>query len=238
MDAATYLAYVDQFGLSHLVIELARLCPDAEKQVALVETYKAALNNSAPQENGWSKERDHRKASYGSNKIEGKILDSGGSSTKDDLADSIITTVRKLQSSYKPSEEEVEILSRDGYRSSKGKAKVMVNESQVEMSSPSQPPVKLKGENDSMSAGGGSNQNLEDSGGKGKQRKRTSKFHRVRLGDGSVAALLDLKNADPDQDPDVSDSNKNPIDGLPVRGVWRHGGGQKLLAKTAGDPKN
>lgn len=114
----------------------------------------------------------------------------------------------------------------------------MVNESQVEMSSPSQPPVKLKGENDSMSAGGGSNQNLEDSGGKGKQRKRTSKFHRVRLGDGSVAALLDLKNADPDQDPDVSDSNKNPIDGLPVRGVWRHGGGQKLLAKTAGDPKN
>ncbi|KAG5514087.1 hypothetical protein RHGRI_035478 [Rhododendron griersonianum] len=241
IDAGTYLACVEQFGLSHLVIELARLCPDPGKQIALVEAYNATLINSGPRENGSSQERVHMNNGNGSNKGKGKFLDSGGNGSEENLADSILNTVRKLQSSYKPLEEEVEVLSRDGYRSSKGKAKVMVNEPQAEMSSLGQPPVKMKGGNDSLSAGGGSGQNLEESGGKGKQRKKTSKFHRVRLGDGSVAAFLDRKNADPDQDPDVkeatSDANKNTVDGLPVRGVWRHGGGQKLLARTAGDPK-
>ncbi|KAI8522516.1 hypothetical protein RHMOL_Rhmol13G0003000 [Rhododendron molle] len=241
IDAGTYLAYVEQFGLSHLVIELARLCPDPGKQMALVEAYNATLIDSGPRENGSSQGRVHMNNGNGSNKGKGKFLDSGGNGSEENLADSILNTVRKLQSSHKPSEEEVEILSRDGYRSSKGKAKVMVNEPQAEMSSLGQPPIKMKGGNDSLSAGGGSGQILEESGGKGKQRKKTSKSHRVRLGDGSVAAFLDRKNADPDQDPDVkeatSDANKNPVDGLPVRGVWRHGGGQKLLARTAGDPK-
>lgn len=240
IDAGTYLAYVEQFGLLHLVIELARLCPDADKQIALVEAYNATLVNSGPQENGSSKERVHMNNANGSNKGKGKCLDSGGNGSEENLADSILTTVRKLQSSYKPSDEEVEVLSRDGYRSSKGKSKVMVNQPQAEIGSLGQPPVKMEGGNDSLSAGGGSGQNLEesgDTGGKGKQRKKTSKFHRVRLGDGSVAAFLDRKNADQDPDEATSDANKNPIDGLPVRGVWRHGGGQKLLARTAGDPK-
>ncbi|KAG6774908.1 hypothetical protein POTOM_018326 [Populus tomentosa] len=39
IDTAEYLACVHQFGLSHLVLELARLCPSAEKQRELVETY-------------------------------------------------------------------------------------------------------------------------------------------------------------------------------------------------------
>jgi len=39
IDTAEYLACVHQFGLSHLVLELARLCPSAEKQRELVETH-------------------------------------------------------------------------------------------------------------------------------------------------------------------------------------------------------
>jgi len=39
IDTAEYLAYVHQFGLSRLVLELARLCPSAEKQRELVEIH-------------------------------------------------------------------------------------------------------------------------------------------------------------------------------------------------------
>ncbi|KAI7982181.1 E3 ubiquitin-protein ligase hel2 [Camellia lanceoleosa] len=244
MDAETYVGYVNQFGLSHLVIELARLCPDAEKQRALVETYDATLRNNGPQENGWSKDSSRMKDGNGSKKGKGKgkCLDAEDNSSNNNLVDSVIDTVQKLQSSYKPSEEEVvEVLSKDGYRAAKGKSKVEVNKPQAEMSSLSQPSAKLKGENDYGSVGVGSNQNLGDAGGKSKQRKKTSKFHRVRLGDGSVAALLDLKYSDPDPDPDVteaaSDASKNPSEGLPVRGVWQKGGGQRLLAMTARDSK-
>ncbi|KAL6968703.1 RING-type E3 ubiquitin transferase [Sarracenia purpurea var. burkii] len=240
IDAGSYIAYVNQFGLSHLVIELARLCPDTEKQRVLVETYNATLHSNAPQENGQSKGITHIKEGNSSKKGKGKCLEAEDENSKDNLADSVISTVRRLQSSYKPSEEAVEVLSKGGYRAVRGKSKVILDELHAEMSSPSQPSVKVKGENYSHSAGGGSNQNMGDGSGKSKQRKKTSKFHRARLGDGSVAVFLDLKNSDADSDPDVRaatpDANKD-IEGLPVRGVWKHGGGQRLFATTARDPK-
>ncbi|KAJ6390316.1 hypothetical protein OIU77_024520 [Salix suchowensis] len=109
------------------------------------------------------------------------------SSSKDRLADSFINTVRALQSNYKPVEEEVQLLSKDGYRAAKGKSNVMLDER----------PVEPRIQNGSVSAGGdGSSKNLKDGGGE-KQRKKASKFHRARLGDGSMAALLDLQNSDP-----------------------------------------
>ena len=43
IDTKVYLAYVQQFGLSHLVLELARLYPDAQKQKELLETYNASV---------------------------------------------------------------------------------------------------------------------------------------------------------------------------------------------------
>ncbi|KAB2621690.1 zinc finger protein 598-like [Pyrus ussuriensis x Pyrus communis] len=43
INTEEYLAYVYQFGLSHLLLELARLCPDAEKQRELVETYNLSI---------------------------------------------------------------------------------------------------------------------------------------------------------------------------------------------------
>ncbi|KDP28319.1 hypothetical protein JCGZ_14090 [Jatropha curcas] len=222
IDTEKYLHYVRQYGLSHLVLELARLCPDFQKQKELLDTYSANLRGKSPQENGWSRGSGHLKDSTSSKK--GKSIDGEGSSSKDRLADSIMSTVRTLQLHYKPPEEEVEVLSKDGYRTAKGKSQVAVDEKQVELS----------GENDSVT-GSGPNQNVRDKGSGNKQRKKTSKFHRVRLGDGSMAALLDHKSSDPDPDPDPnpadnrSDGSSNQNGGLPVRGVWRKGGGQKLF---------
>lgn len=232
LDAETYLVYAEQFGLSHLVPELAQLCPDAQKQKALIETYTANLARDNIQANG----RTGSSRSSGSQCRKDKHVNAGESNMKGNLADSVISTVRKLQSTYRPSEEEVEVLTKDGYRSSKGKEKLAVSDCRVEIG-PLEESTKLKEQPDS-SAGGGSVQDLGDSDGKSKQRKKTSKFLRVRLGDGSAAALLDLKNSDLDPYPDPgSDGQNPPADGLPVHGPWRNGGGQKLLASALGRQK-
>ncbi|OMO64082.1 Zinc finger, C2H2-like protein [Corchorus capsularis] len=224
IDTDRYFGYVQQYGLSHLVLEMARLCPDAQKQKELIEAYNASFQSNGWQENGGVKGGAWLKDNNASKKGKGKSLDAIGGNSKDTLADSIMSSVRKLQSSYKPSEEEVEVLSKDGYRSSKGKSKVMVEEQQVELNASNQPSIKIGGQNDNLSAKVGSG----DGGGGSKQRKKTSKFHRVRLGDGSMAALLDLKYSEPEPDPEPLD-NKSDGNQLPVRGVWRKGGSQKLF---------
>ncbi|KAH6777427.1 RING/U-box superfamily protein [Perilla frutescens var. hirtella] len=232
IDVETYLAHVDQFGLSHLVLELARLLPNAQKQKELIDAYNLHMAFSASRENGWSNGiKDGNGSKKGKGK--GKSVDSGNSTVKNNLADNVINAVKELQSSYKASEEEVEVLSKDGYRSARGK-------SAIESGGPSES-TKPKGQIESFSAGGETNQSPANGSGKGKQRKKTSKFHRVRLGDGSVAALLDLKHTDPDpdSDPDAASSNgpDNPTGSVPVRGVWRNGGGQKLLSTKSGVKK-
>ncbi|KAK9207064.1 hypothetical protein WN943_017348 [Citrus x changshan-huyou] len=236
IDTRKYLEYVKQYGLSHLVLELARLCPDALKQKELIETYNATLQGNNQLDNDWAHISVRAKDTNGSKKSKGKSVateacknDKGKSTVANDsnskhaVANNFLSTVRELQSSFKPSEEDEEVLSKDGYRGAKGKSKPMVDE-------------QLRGQNDLTSAGGGSSQTSVDRGGGGKQRKKTSKFHRVRLGDGSMAALLDLKNSDTGPDPEPLDSrldgNQNPAEGLPVpvRGVWKRGGGHKLFS--------
>ncbi|XWS46496.1 hypothetical protein CRYUN_Cryun14cG0072200 [Craigia yunnanensis] len=180
-----YLYYVRQYGLSHLVLELARLGPDAQKQKELIETYNASLQSNGLQENGGTQGGVWLKDNNVSKKVKGKRLDAAVSNTHDNLADSIMSSVCKLQSSYKPSEEEVEVLSKDGYCLAKGKSKVMVDVRQVKLNSSNQPSIKIGGKNDSLSAKVG----LGDGAGGSKQRKKTSKFHQLRLGDGSMAAL-------------------------------------------------
>ncbi|XVF22013.1 hypothetical protein REPUB_Repub12eG0138000 [Reevesia pubescens] len=217
-----YLDSVQQYGLSHLVPELARLCPDAPKQKELIETYNASLQSNGLQENGGTQ------GTISSKKGKGKSLDAAGSNSKKTMADSIMSSVRKLQSSYNPSEEEAEVLSKDDYRSAKGKTKVMVDEQRLELNSTNKPSIKIGGQNDSLSAKVGSGD------GGSKQRKKTSKFHRVRLGDGSMAALLDLKNSEPGPDPEPLDNkfdgSQNSTGALPARGVWKKGGSTKLFS--------
>ncbi|KAL8544782.1 hypothetical protein ACS0TY_005126 [Phlomoides rotata] len=237
MDAETYLDCVEQFGLSHLVLDLARLLPNAHKQKELIEAYDLHKAYKASRENGWSNGlKDGNSTKKGKGK--GKLVDSSNGTVKNNIADNVISTVRELQSGYKASEEEVEVLSKDGYRDARGKSKVT-----VESSGPGES-AKAKGQIESLSAGGGTNQNSGNGDGKGKQRKKTSKFHRVRLGDGSVEALLDFRNTDPDPDtgpnPDEASSYgpNNSTGSLPVRGVWRNSGGQKLLSTKSRGSKN
>lgn len=238
MDAETYLAYAAQFGLSHLVLELARLCPDAERQKALIDTYNANLGGTVSIQNRQS-DGNRLKDSKSSKNGKGKSIDTGNVTSKDNMADNILSTVRKLQSSHKIPEDDVEVLSRDGYRSAKGKSKLSLNESEEELNSRGKP-LKLDARQNDLSAKDESNHRSGNNDGKDKQRKKTSKFHRVRLGDGSVETLLNLNSSNPDLDPDpdreTSDEQSNP-ESLPVRGVWRNGGGQKLVALTSKGPK-
>ncbi|CAE6080248.1 unnamed protein product [Arabidopsis arenosa] len=197
IDAKTYLEYVKGYGLSHLVIDLARLCPDPKRQKELIDTHNASLREEDSKENGRAaaQSSSQPKESQSLKKNKGKAVKVAD--PKETLADNFMDTVRRLQSSQNPQEEE-EVISKDknSYRSDKGKSQV---------------------------AGA-----VSSSTGNKQQRKKTSKFHRVRLGDGSMAALLDLNNTnrDPEQESkdDNSNSNQNQTGGLPVRGVWRKGG--------------
>ena len=230
IDTDTYLDFVQQFGLSHLVLELARLLPDAQKQKELIESYNASLQSNSLQENGWVRGSSsaHPKDSNASKKGTGKSVDGSGSNSTNRLADNFLSTVHQLQSSYKPSEEKLEVLSRGDYRINKGKLKI---EQQNDTNSGNQP-LRISGQTET-SVGSLSNQKKEDAGGGSKQRKKTSKFLRVRLGDGSASALLDPDNSHTESDPGTTDSlqgNKDESGGLPVRGVWRNGGGHKLFS--------
>ncbi|XP_047335201.1 E3 ubiquitin-protein ligase HEL2-like [Impatiens glandulifera] len=236
VDTEAYLAYVQQFGLLHLVVELARLCPDVNKQRELIDTYKinfARLGHEDNGENGGNESKKGKGKGKEKEKEKGKhvaaVVERGGGS-RERLADDIMATVHKLQSDFRrPSEEGgvVEVLMKDGYRGGggKGKSKVVAidepREKTILLHAPPQPP--LPGPSKVEVVGKSSKQQ--------QQRKKTSKFHRVRLGDGSVERLLDIRQ---DDHRTASVEEKDNVDEskLPVRGVWKNGGGLKLLAKT------
>ncbi|KAG4916718.1 hypothetical protein JHK87_054275 [Glycine soja] len=225
IDTGTYVDYVQQFGLSHLVLELARLCPDTQKQKELIEAHNASLQRDAFPEINLVRgtASTHHKDGNVNKKGKGKSVDSRGSNSTEKLADSFLSTVHQLQANYKSSEEKVEVLSRGDYRTDRGKLKI---KQQIDSNPGSQPTMKLGGQTET-SNGSLSDQSKEDGGGGNKQRKKTSKFLRVRLGDGSVSSLLDQS------DPGTTDSSEGNNDdvggGPPVRGVWRKGGGHKLF---------
>ncbi|RZC48753.1 hypothetical protein C5167_017172, partial [Papaver somniferum] len=194
-----YLSYVQQFGLTHLVLELARLCPDTQKQRELIENYNAIVLQSRASSNNSSNKGKGKK----------KLAEEPDNS----LANNVISSVRKLHANYKPSEEDVEVLSKDGYRTSKGKS---VAEEILGSSSANPQPLDYSGGSVSKNSGAGK-------GGSSKEKKKKiPKFQRVRLGE---AASLDLN---PEPEEDTPDS----LDGVAVRGAWRNGGGQKLVALT------
>ncbi|PKA54712.1 hypothetical protein AXF42_Ash000547 [Apostasia shenzhenica] len=207
-----YLAYVEQFGLLHLVPDLARLCPDPQKQKELVEAYDANMQGKDRQKGCGNAVNSKKNARKGKGK--GKaVIHLENSSAKDALADSILDQVRKLQFNRNSSEDNVEILSKDGYRT----AKTNINMSSVNINVADSVSIEEPCTN-------------QRSGGEGmKKNKKSSKFHRIRLGDGSVAAFLDQPRSDSSPERMSVDQSHKPADGLPVRGVWRNGGGQRLF---------
>lgn len=222
IDAEMYLDYVQHFSLSHLILDLARLCPDPEKQKELLETYNSGARKNGLQENGWG-----LGSGNGSKKGKGKQVDVL-ESDQNTSAKSIMCTVRDLQLNYKSADPEVAVLSKDGYQT-KGKSKATADGEQVSGQSQS---LKFGKQMEDRFVDAGVNQDLGDRGGGSKQKKKTSEFHRVRLGEDSAASILDLECPNRDRVPDPvdnTDKNDHSTVGLPLRGVWRKGGGQKLL---------
>ncbi|MCO5577362.1 hypothetical protein L7F22_031193 [Adiantum nelumboides] len=104
MDASNYLYHVKGFGLLHLVPELARLCPDPRKKEDLLKVF-------------------HR--DFTRNQVDGffEPLTSGRSSQDEEVEETLSSTLGGMSSlrltdrggGYSE-ENEVEVLSRDGYR--------------------------------------------------------------------------------------------------------------------------
>ncbi|XVE89506.1 hypothetical protein DITRI_Ditri20bG0002200 [Diplodiscus trichospermus] len=229
INTEEYLAYVHQFGLSHLVLEIATLCPNVEKQKELVETYNFNMSGCCSDRNGLSNEAGQSRNKKCSKKGK-KYKEYDISCLKHALTDGISSGVKVLQSNQKPSEEEAEVLSKDARHAAKGKSKVLADEeanlyfrsqSQTELSSNGSQPAVAELKKSLVCEGGGN-----------KPREKISKFLRNRIGDASAAAFSDGRNCDPDQNEEKTDKNKEPPEGLAVRGVRRNGGGKRLVAKT------
>ncbi|CAD6202451.1 unnamed protein product [Miscanthus lutarioriparius] len=121
IDNLEYLSYVEQFGLSHLVPEMARLLPDPQKQRELADAYYTNTRFKSLQENGGgtsSQEGNRKKKGKGKAPV---IERSDANDVKGGaLADNILDTVRRVQSNHQAQEGEAEVLSKDGYRPSRG----------------------------------------------------------------------------------------------------------------------
>lgn len=96
INASSYLLYVEQFGLSHLVPEMARLLPGPQKQKELADAYYANLRLRSLQGNGGggtvSSKQCNRK-----NKGKGKLPDAIETTGAARLEDKFLSTANKLQ---------------------------------------------------------------------------------------------------------------------------------------------
>lgn len=102
-----YLSYVEQFGLSHLGVELARLCPDAQKEKELIDAFHANMWSKSLLENGGSK---------GGRKGKGKAIvhaETRVTSARDTLA-----TVRKVEDGCRIAKDKLQSSARDAYANS------------------------------------------------------------------------------------------------------------------------
>lgn len=222
IDTSEYLSYVEQFGISHLVPEMAMLLPDHWKQQELVDAYSTNMRFKSFQENG-SGETIILKENKRKNKGKGKTPDTETVPAKDVselLADSFMDNVRKLQSNKMAQEGDAAVLSKDDYRSSKGKIPLAGGSS-------SGTNMGLDGDPGAISKVSGANSSSSNNS---KQSKKTSKFLRARLGDNSLATLdfsrPDMSPERPEREP------QGPHTGLPVRGVWKNGAAQKLFSSN------
>ncbi|KAM3401644.1 hypothetical protein ACQJBY_005995 [Aegilops geniculata] len=236
IDTSEYLSYVEQFGISHLVPEMAKLLPDPLKQMELADAYYTNMRFKSLQENGGC-ETITVKENKRKNKGKGKTPDAETATAKDaseSLADSFMDTVRKLQSNNKAQEGEAAVLSKDGYRSSKEKIPLSAGGSScgTNMGLDGDPVAisKASGTSRYVGKGGGSTGSSSSSSSNNKQSKKTSKFLRARLGDNSLATL-DFSN--PDVSPERPERETQVLQtGLPVRSVWKNGAAQKLFSSN------
>ncbi|VAH03832.1 unnamed protein product [Triticum turgidum subsp. durum] len=228
IDTSEYLSYVEQFGISYLVPEMAKLLPDPLKQMELADAYYTNMRFRSLQENdgcGTITVKENKRR----NKGKGKTPDAETAPAKDaseSLADSFMDTVRKLQLNNKAQEGEAAVLSKDGYRSSKEKIPLSTGGSScgTNMGLDGDPVAISKASGTSRYVGKGS------SSSNNKQSKKTSKFLRARLGDNSLATL-DFSHPDVSPERPVRETQVLQT-GLPVRSVWKNGAAQKLFSSN------
>uniref|UniRef100_A0A803LEX8 RING-type E3 ubiquitin transferase n=1 Tax=Chenopodium quinoa TaxID=63459 RepID=A0A803LEX8_CHEQI len=212
IDTWEYIQYVKQFDLTHLIPDMARLCPDIRKQKELFEAYNAICQSDGSQETFWGNDNLQLKGSSSSRKDKGKkVNDVQNSRSKETLADSVISTVKSLQTQFKPSEGEAEVLEKDGYRPSRGKSTIAVTGK----------PVVMRGNILPGAQGARSTAGHTSVDGGSKQKKKSSKFHRIRLGDDYSTAAIDVNNSSTDPS----------TEGSSAHSVWRNGAGQRLFTK-------
>lgn len=83
IGAGEYLSYVQQFDLSHLVLDLARLFPDPQKQRDLLDKYNASVRSDSTQENGLSISSTGSSGSSMSKKGKGKSVKGANTASND-----------------------------------------------------------------------------------------------------------------------------------------------------------
>jgi hypothetical protein len=282
LSTLAYYGHITRLGLSRIVPELGRLCPDPVKGKELIEAHASQMAReqefppvaSSSSSSGTS--QVPKSSSSGAGKGKGEAEGSG----------------RPSQSSgrFSPQlvNEEVEVLSRDGYRTATGKSKIQeesssgasrVSESGNEGGSRDRKPQVLVKASTSGSSlepvadlanqqaakiwlcdsctlenrgvspkcvlcgtdgpswvqASGSGRGV-DTAGNDKRKKKISKFQRVRLGDGSAAALLDSV-ANPNPWGVISDVGSPAVPAPAVevragfgRGAWANGGGSRLMS--------
>lgn len=119
MDAKVYLHHIKDFGLLHIVPELARLCPDPKRKEDLLDMFQRNLNN---QVNGLT---ESLSTSIGNVTAGGSRQEEGANETKMKSTLGGMSSLRLIDRAGGLLEDnEVEVLSKDGYRDSKGKKSI------------------------------------------------------------------------------------------------------------------
>ncbi|CAM6094950.1 unnamed protein product [Calypogeia fissa] len=300
MSSKDYHVHIARLGLSYVVPELARLCPDPRKGKELLDLHAAQLTNNVVDRRSLLPGLAGAFSSSSSlavpQPVKGTGSDSGSSASGSGFSDFSARSNVSLGTSSRadPSDGVVEVLSTDGYRRQKGKSKstdtgssssgvrvdvmpsaegTLLNElaaardrtpqvlvrafppllpesSQTHV--PDKPSAMLE---EGWSCGlctrvnsagailcaacgttkpGEEAKSGADSVGSDRKKKKSPKFQRVRLGDGSASALLDSAPSNPWGRTEVENDSKNS-GRLQGRGVWNNGGGQRLVSLAQRD---
>ncbi|KAK9673333.1 hypothetical protein RND81_12G161200 [Saponaria officinalis] len=257
IEAGEYLSYVHQFGLQHLILDLATLCPDPRKQKELLEVSESMLGRL----NETSLPKEGRKTNGSKKTKKGKeICEDSETSKRNAAPDGLVNDMKELKLSAKPFEERS---SSDGADLTvKGKSKVaavtempkilppecqskktkmpksLASESRIkDVADTEKPEIVLLKDDVGCSNGGSSNygQSTTAIGGKGKLKKTSNKFLKTRLGETSASMVPNLKLPKLPSDLMVVRPNQDSILAS-VRGVWRNSGGRRLVTLTEASP--
>ena len=271
MITLDYYRHIIRLGLSGVVSELGRLCPDPVKGKELIDVHAAQLAREQAFPPVASSSSSVSQLVKGTGKGKG-VLDGSMQSSRVSPPGS---------SRQQPNEE---ALSKEGYRTGKGKSGLDEGNSSTSEVTESRPRSRmpqvlvratgglLEPSSDSAHQSASSGQaegwtcetcTLEnrgnspecvacgsdgpewalasrsgrgaDSAGNDKRKKKLSKFQRVRLGDGSAAALLDSV-ANPNPWGAISDVGSPVVPATEVRGfgrgAWANGGGSRLVSSS------